>query len=122
MEFDVVSSGLPAARERSMTMTKESNKQAKPMRVSILKKIEYEGTVKVRKRLTEVGVDGMFIDTYVTLPVGSTIKLRLWLMNSDQPLEVAAEVMRVERGIGMEVKFLDLKPEARASLENLIES
>lgn len=101
-------------------MKKEKQEKAKALRVSILKKIEYEGAVRVRRRLTEVGVDGMFIDSYITVPVGSVIKLRLWLMDANQPLEVEAEVTSVEKGVGMEVKFLDLKPSDRALLENVV--
>ncbi len=102
----------------------KNNKVKKPktLRISILRRIEYENTVKVQRRLTEVGLDGMFIDSCVTFPIGSVLKLQLWLMNSDQPLQVDGKVIREEKGIGMEVSFLNLKPKDRFVLESLADN
>ena len=95
------------------------NKSKSP-RAFILKEIEYENTVRIRRRLTEVGVDGMYIDSFVTFPVGSILKVRLWVIHLDQPIELESEVVSVEKGVGMEIRFLNLKPKDRAFLEMLV--
>ncbi len=91
-------------------------------RLTLIREIEYEVKGgKVQKRLADLSVGGMFIDTQKPLQPGSILTVRVRLPNYHEPVVATAEVKYAHEGIGMGVQFLDLKPEDREKIEKLVE-
>ena len=65
--------------------------------------------------------EGMFIATQGGYLPESVLDLKFRLFNDDDPIEVQAEVRHVQEGIGMGVRFLDLKPEDRKRIREFVE-
>jgi hypothetical protein len=63
----------------------------------------------VHRELADIGTGGMFIDSHPTpFQPGQVLKLRFYLSRDDARMGVNAEVLYVQEGIGMGVRFLDL--------------
>ena len=63
----------------------------------------------VHRELADIGTGGMFIDSHPTpFQPGQVLKLRFYLARDDARMGVNAEVLYVQEGIGMGVRFLDL--------------
>ena len=82
---------------------------------SLLQGIEYYGRPEQRD-----GVGLMHRTMGGYLPE-SVLDLKFRLFNDDDPIEVQAEVRHVQEGIGMGVRFLNLKPEDRKRIQEFIE-
>jgi c-di-GMP-binding flagellar brake protein YcgR len=78
--------------------------------------IEIDGKT-YRAFLTDISADGMFVVAANPLWVGATFLARLHIAD---PIHVKCLVKRVMVGRGMGVKFQDLTPEARESLDKIL--
>ena len=74
-----------------------------------------------QRRVDDLGEEGMFIATPAGYLPESVIDLKFRLFNDDAPIEVQAEVRYVQEGIGMGVRFLNLKPEDRKRIREFVE-
>lgn len=91
-------------------------------RVALVQEVECEADFGVfRRHLADISVGGMFIDIPKPLPLGKIITVRFNLINSGEPIVATAEVVYVHEKVGMGVKFLDLKPEDRERIKQLVE-
>lgn len=89
-------------------------------RVSYICEVECEGAGgRLNTRITDISVDGAFIDSMICFPPGSTVKLKFKLRSVD--VNVTAEVRYCLPQIGMGVRFLDLAPEARSVIEKIVQ-
>ncbi len=94
----------------------------KDKRVSLLQEIECIGVEgRFRKRLADISVGGMFIDSLTAFPSGEVITLSFRLPHSDEPIEVTAKVVYVQERIGTGVQFLDLKSEDREKIQEFVD-
>src|SRR5437773_1883366 len=100
---------------------KPAPEKRKDKRISLIQEIECEGEAGTfQKRLADISYGGMFIDTLTAFAPGTIITVRFRLANSDKPVVVTARVLYVQDKIGTGVKFLDLKPEDREKIRELI--
>jgi hypothetical protein len=78
-----------------------------------------ESPATVTARISDLSVTGAFLDCLNALPVGTRLGLRFVL--NEHLLTVAAEVVHSMPQFGMGVRFLNLSPESRATIEQLLE-
>jgi c-di-GMP-binding flagellar brake protein YcgR len=78
--------------------------------------IEIEGKM-FRAFMTDISADGMFVVAANPLWVGAVFTARLHIAD---PLSVKCLVKRVMVGRGMGVKFLELSPQDRESLDKIL--
>lgn len=69
-------------------------------------------------RLRNISADGAFIESAVTLPVETSIQIRIKLKS--QEIQVQCEVCHQQEGIGMGVKFCGISAEQKQIIENYI--
>jgi len=69
-------------------------------------------------RLADLSSSGAFVDSRTVLPSGTTARLRFSLTGTE--ISVLAEVRYSMPSFGMGVRFLDLRPEDQAVIEQLI--
>lgn len=85
-------------------------------RVTYLCEVEYKGIGSrlLSTRITDLSTDGAFIDSMLSFPEGSILKLRFRV----EPVEVnvSAEIRYCLPQIGMGVRFLDLTEADRARM------
>ncbi len=83
-------------------------------RVPLVAEIEYSSdSPSVSKRLTDLSIDGLFIDTMTPLPPGSLISIRFNLPGDTLPVVVLGEVVWGQEHLGMGVRFMNLRPKDR---------
>ncbi len=70
-------------------------------------------------RLSDISLEGAFVDTLIELPVGT--RLRLTFDLDGTLIETMTEVAHSLPQFGMGVRFLDLTPEMRHAIEKRIE-
>jgi hypothetical protein len=78
-----------------------------------------ESPAPVTARISDLSVTGAFLDCLNTLPVGTLLGLRFVL--NEHLVTVGAEVVHSMPQFGMGVRFVNLSPEARATIEGLLE-
>ena len=92
-------------------------------RVSIVKEIEVDGSRG--RRVTDISIEGMYIDTVTPFAVGSTVELKFRLDDPEDtilgPVTVRAKVLYSQEGLGVGVQFIDLKSEDRSRITRLID-
>ncbi|MBI3995317.1 MAG: PilZ domain-containing protein [Nitrospirae bacterium] len=88
-------------------------------RVTIFQEMFF-GDRGVRK-MDDISEQGMFITTSDVFMKGSILDLKFRLFNDDQPIAVKAEVRYVQEGMGMGVRFMNLKPEDRERIKKFVE-
>jgi hypothetical protein len=88
-------------------------------RVKILQDIHFGQ--QGQRRVDDISEQGMFIATPADYLPESVLDLKFRLFEDDAPIEVQAEVRYVQEGIGMGVKFLNLKPEDRKRIKKFVE-
>lgn len=97
------------------------DKRAKA-RVSYLCEVECSGvTVGVsalNSRISDLSVTGAFIDSMVTLPEGTMVRLKFSLPSLD--VNCMGVVMHEMTQFGMGVRFIDLTPEQQAALAEIV--
>ena len=90
-------------------------------RVTLIQEIECEGEAgKFSKRLADISAGGMFVDTLNRFALGSAVKTRFHLPNSTDPIVASAKVVYVQERIGTGLEFVDLKPEDRKKIEEIV--
>jgi hypothetical protein len=99
-----------------------TDKRAKT-RVSYLCEVECSGvSVSVNalnSRISDISVSGAFIDSMVTLPEGTMLRLKFSLPSIE--VDCPAVVMHEMPQFGMGVRFIDLTAEQQAALVEVVE-
>jgi PilZ domain-containing protein len=72
----------------------------------------------VRWRFADISAGGMFIDVYDPLPPGTLFRLRFQL--DPPPIAARAEVHYAQPRIGMGVEFVELQPEDRERIREIV--
>jgi hypothetical protein len=90
-------------------------------RITYICEVECDGSgvSRLATRINDLSMTGAFIDTMTNFSPGTVLELRFHV--KDVRIETTAEVRYCMQGMGMGVRFLDLKPEHAAALESLIE-
>jgi hypothetical protein len=90
-------------------------------RITYICEVECDGSgvSRLATRINDLSMTGAFIDTMTNFSPGTILDLRFHV--KDVRIETTAEVRYCMPGMGMGVRFLDLKPEHVAALESLIE-
>jgi hypothetical protein len=104
-------------REGEM-LSKKSDERRKHRRVTIFQEMFF-GDRGVRK-MDDISEEGMFITTPETFMEGSILDLKFRLFNDDQPIVIQAEVRYIQKGVGMGVRFTNLKAEDRERIKKFI--
>ena len=60
-----------------------------------------------------LSVDGMFVNTHLTIPRGALLKLKFRLADTGDLVETCGEVRYVLEGIGVGIEFVALAPDMR---------
>jgi len=68
----------------------------------------------------DIGEEGMFIHTKEPFMRGSIIDLSFRLFNDERPISVQAEVIYVQEGLGMGVKFRKISQEDRERIRRFV--
>jgi len=90
-------------------------------RVTLIQEIECEGEAgKFSKRLADISAGGMFVDTLNRFALGAAVTTRFHLPNSTDPIVASAKVVYVQERIGTGLEFVDLKPEDRKKIEEIV--
>jgi hypothetical protein len=69
----------------------------------------------------DLSVGGIFLDIILPPPPGSLVSLKFRLVGYEDPITVTGEVTYSQEGMGMGIKFLNLKPEDKKKIETVIE-
>lgn len=88
-------------------------------RVTIIQEMFF-GDRGIRK-MDDISEQGMFIATPEVFMKGSILDLKFRLFNDDQPITVKAEVRYVQEGVGIGVRFMNLKPENRKQIKKFVD-
>ena len=82
--------------------------------------VESEGlhTGPVTGRINDLSLDGVFIDSMLWLPIGSTLKLKFKVQ--DRSIRATGEVRYFMPHVGMGVRFIDLDPYDREVIESVV--
>ena len=99
--------------------SEKGSERRKYKRVTIIQEMFF-GDRGVRK-MDDISEQGMFIATPDVFMKGSILDLKFRLFNQDQPVSVKAEVRYVQEGVGMGVRFMNLKPEDRERIKKFVE-
>ena len=102
-------------------MQNRSADKRKEKRIAHLCEVQCEGASvgRLNTRINDLSLSGVFIDSMTCFPVGSILKLRFRLQDTE--IAASAEVRYCMPQIGMGVKFLDLTEEARRIIEEVVE-
>src|SRR6266436_2951917 len=100
-------------------VAKNPKEKRRHRRVKILQDIHFGH--RGQRRMDDLCEEGMFIATQAGYVPESILDLKFRLFNDDDPIEVQAEVRYVQEGIGMGVRFLNLKPEDRKKIREFVE-
>jgi hypothetical protein len=100
-----------------------NREQRRHKRVDLFQEIVCEnGSVETRSGVADISVGGMFVDMpHVWFPSGSRISARFALRADAPPIAVDADVHYVQDGIGMGMRFVDLKDEDRERISDFVE-
>ncbi len=82
---------------------------------------EYDGLVDRKpKRIMDLSVGGLFVGL-ITAPVpGTTVSVTFRLPGYEDPIVVTGKVCFSQHGMGMGIKFMDLKPEDKQKIEGAL--
>jgi hypothetical protein len=98
------------------------DKRAKA-RVGYLCEVQCSGVsvgVALNSRISDLSVTGAFIDSMVTLPEGTMVRLKFSLPSVE--IDCAGVVMHEMPQFGMGVRFLELTPEQQAALAEIVKA
>lgn len=89
-------------------------------RVTFFSEARLEGmdVAHANVRLSDLSVEGAFVDTRTVLPVGAVTRLHFSILGED--VNVNSEVRYSMPGMGMGLRFLNLSPEAREVIERFL--
>jgi len=82
--------------------------------------VESEGlrTGKVNGRINDLSVEGVFIDSMLWLPIGSTLKVKFKV--NERQIRATGEVKYFMPHVGMGVHFIDIDPYDREVIQSLV--
>jgi hypothetical protein len=76
------------------------------------------GMSPLNPRISDLSVTGAFVDSVVTLPAGTTMRLKFSLPSL--VVNCVGEVVHDMPQFGMGVRFVDLTPEQKLALEEVV--
>lgn len=77
-------------------------------------------SASIWSKTTEMGLGGCFIEMPMPLPVGTTLKISLWV--GEQKLRFSGKVVNSRPGFGIGVQFSELSPEDAEHLKEFLRS
>jgi hypothetical protein len=90
-------------------------------RIHFIKEVELIGVGM--RRCSDLSIDGMYLETVHSVPVGSICDLQFKLHDSDEhPIKVQASVKYVHQGVGLGLSFVNLKPEDLERIKKFIDN
>ncbi len=89
-------------------------------RVPFIKEVE---VVDVgMRRCTDLSIGGLYLDTVMSLPTGTLVRLRFKINDADeQPMEIEARVLYSQDHIGAGLSFLNLSKENQEKLQKFVD-
>ena len=88
-------------------------------RISFLTEVDISGFGS--RRSTDLSAGGIYLEAVTTFPVGTRLRLSFKLDSEDeQPVDVLGRVLYAHETIGFGLAFVDLPPEVRRRIEDLI--
>jgi hypothetical protein len=99
------------------------DEQRRHKRVDLFQEIVCEdGGVEARSGVADISVGGMFVDMpHAWFPSGSRITARFALRAGEPQIVVDADVHYVQHGIGMGIRFVDLRGEDHERIAEFVE-
>ncbi|MBI3811238.1 MAG: PilZ domain-containing protein [Nitrospirae bacterium] len=74
------------------------------------------------RRCLDLSIGGMYLETVVSLPAGSSVHLRFKLEDTDEhPMEVEARVLYSQESIGVGLSFINLSKENQEKIRKFID-
>lgn len=106
-----------------LTPPDSHREQRRHARVDLFQEIVCEdGGVEARSGVADVSVGGMFVDMpHAWFPSGSRISARFALRAGEPPISALGEVHYVQDGIGMGIRFVELRDEERERIAEFVE-
>jgi hypothetical protein len=106
-----------------LTALDANREQRRHRRVDLFQEIVCEAAgVEARSGIADISVEGMFVDMpHSWFPSGSRISVGFALRAGEPPIAAAADVHYVQDGIGMGIRFADLRAEDRGRIEAFVE-
>jgi hypothetical protein len=106
-----------------LTTEDPNREQRRYRRVDLFQEVVCEsGDVEARSRVADVSVGGMFVDLPLPpFPRGTRVTTRFALRPDEPRMVVDADVHYVQDGIGMGVRFVDLRDEDREWIAAYVE-
>lgn len=97
-------------------MDKEQRRAA---RSGLLIEVSFDGAgTHAQTRISDISETGVFVETLQSPPLGSVVHLKFSLPGG-HAVEADGVVKHIQRGIGMGVEFLELKPEDAKYIRSL---
>ena len=99
--------------------SEKGKERRKHKRVTIVQEIFFGD--RASRKMDDISEEGMFITSNEVFMMGSILDLKFRLFNDDRLITVKAEVRYIQEGVGMGVRFKDLKPADRKRIKKFIE-
>lgn len=100
-----------------------SDEKRRHKRIAVVKEIEVDGSRG--RRVTDLSVDGMYIDTFTPFAVGSIVELKFRLDDPDDAvigaITARAKVLYAQEGLGIGVQFVDIRSADRMRIKQMID-
>ncbi|HZQ70433.1 MAG TPA: PilZ domain-containing protein [Terriglobales bacterium] len=77
-------------------------------------------TAPIWSKTTEMGLGGCFVEMPMPLPVGTTLKISLWV--KDEKLRFSGKVVNSRPGFGVGIQFTEISPEDLQRLKEFLKS
>jgi hypothetical protein len=98
----------------------DQTERRKAKRVPFIKDATVEGLGA--RRISDLSVGGLYLETPVSVPVGTDVDIRFKLDDSDsQEVELKARVIYIHEGVGMGMVFVNLPPEIAEKINKLVD-
>ena len=83
---------------------------------------QYDGQVDAKPlRILDLSVGGLFVEALTPPEPGTLIHLQFSVAEGGDPITVSGQVCYTQSGIGMGIRFLNLKPKDQATIQILID-
>ena len=82
--------------------------------------VDAQSGTKMNLRVSELSLNGCYLDTINSLPIGSRITLRI--VTDTETFETPATVIYAQPNFGMGIAFAETKPESLAILQKWLAS
>ena len=92
------------------------------VRGTLFTEVQYEGAgIRAETRISDINLSGVFIDALSPLPVGAVLKL-IFTLPGGEKITSEAVVIHSQPGIGMGVEFVELSPEDKSLIQEIIDT